>query len=511
MAEPEVLDVPPHEAIRTFRAKGFHIGYSWMDTDAATHMTSFTVAKAANLDILRDIRAAVDRALAEGVSYEDFRDELQPLLERRGWWGRREMRDPRTGETREVQLGSPRRLRTIFHTNLATAYARGKWERIERTAEDLPYLRYVAVNDERTRPDHSAWHGVILPVTDEWWRTHYPPNGWRCRCVVEQLSADDIERRGYEILPTRPAHEGQTRAWHNERTGEDVRVPIGVDPGWDHNVGRQDSVRAARAVLVEKIADAPVAVAQAAVNEGWDSYAAAGRAVRETISNAIPGAPGDLKHALQFRAKLVATLRARRSAGELEAEVAPALPGAAHAKAVATVREASRLFPRRWIEEANEIPLRAASGGPRFAGIRYPKHWTGRVSEGDASMTKTDEWALLVVNSESFGNAVHEYVHHLQSAMPGLDKLFHRLHRARTDGDPLLPIPRQPGAVGRGDQYDDEYFGREYPGWGPLEVMTMSFQRLFGDVWGKTLIHNFLRNDPRLADLAIGVLMRYDP
>ena len=261
MADPEVLDVPPHEAIRHFRAKGFHIGHHWLDTDAATHLTGFTVAKAANLDLLRDIRAAVDRALAEGVSYEDFRAELQPLLEKRGWWGRREMRDPRTGETREVQLGSSRRLRTIFRTNLTTAYARGKWERIERTAEDLPFLRYVAVLDERTRPDHSAWHGVILPVTDEWWRTHYPPNGWGCRCVVEQLAADDIERRGYEVLPTRPAYEGQTRAWHNERTGEDVRVPVGVDPGWDHNVGRQDSVRAARSVLVEKIADAPVAVA----------------------------------------------------------------------------------------------------------------------------------------------------------------------------------------------------------------------------------------------------------
>ena len=39
----------------------------------------------------------------------------------------------------------------------------------------------------------------------------------------------------------------------------------------------------------------------------------------------------------------------------------------------------------------------------------------------------------------------------------------------------------------------------------------MSFQRLFGDVWGKTLLHDFLRKEPGLADLAIGALMRYDP
>ena len=496
MADPEVLDVPPHEAIRHFRAKGFHIGHHWLDTDAATHLESFTVAKAANLDLLRDIRAAVDRALAEGVSYEDFRDELQPLLERRGWWGRREMRDPRTGETREVQLGSSRRLRTIFHTNLTTAYARGKWERIERTAEDLPFLRYVAVNDERTRPDHSAWHGVILPVTDPWWRTHYPPNGWGCRCVVEQLDADDIERRGYEVLPTRPAHEGQTRAWHNERTGEDVRVPVGIDPGWDHNVGRQDSVRAARSVLVEKIADAPVAVAQAAVNEGWDSYASAGRAVRETISNAIPGAPGETAHALTFRSRLVATLQRRRGAGEIEAEVQPSVLVPGDRDAADTVRDAARLFPRRWVEKANETTLLVARSNPESGVV-------GRYQATSPPLARI---------TDDFGVAVHEYTHHLQAAMPALDDLFRRRHEAKTAGDPIIQIMGYPtGVVGREGQYIDGYFGREYPGRGPIEVITCTYETLFATFQREDLLSELLDDDPGLADLAIGALMRYDP
>ena len=500
MARPEILDVPPHEAIRHFRAKGFHIGYDWRDTDAATHMQSFTVAKAANLDVLRDIRAAVDRALAEGVSYEDFRSELQPLLERRGWWGRRDMTDPRTGVTREVQLGSARRLRTIFHANLAAAYARGQWERIERTAEDLPYLRYIAVHDERTRPDHQAWHGVILPVDDPWWRTHYPPNGWRCRCVVEQLSADDIERQGYEILPTRPAHEGQTRAWHNERTGEDVRVPVGIDPGWDHNVGRQDSVRSARSILVEKAADAPVAVAQAAVNEGWDSYAAAGRAVRETISNTVPGAPGDVEHATAFRARLIATLQRRRAAGEIEAKTKPGLTesayDAAHADAAEMVRAASRVFPRRWVEKAGETTLLVSRHRPE-SGL-----YGGSYRSGAAPLARI---------SDNFDVAVHEYTHHLQHTMPGLDDLFVGLHRARTDGDPVLQLKDyEEGVVGRKDKYIDAYFGREYDG-RPMEVIASAYEYLFARAYGTDQLGDFLRDDPGLVDLAIGALMRYDP
>lgn len=184
MAAPEWLPVPPAEAITRFRAKGHHVGFDWRDTDAAYHLRSFTVAKAMRLDILHDIREAVDAALAEGITFERFRSRLEPTLVRKGWWGRREMVDPLTGERRLVQLGSPRRLRTIFDTNLRFALARGRWERFERTRGRLPYLRYVAVRDARTRPEHLAWHDTVLPVGHDFWRTHAPPNGWNCRCTL---------------------------------------------------------------------------------------------------------------------------------------------------------------------------------------------------------------------------------------------------------------------------------------------------------------------------------------
>ena len=42
--------------------------------------------------------------------------------------------------------------------------AKGRWERIERVADDRPWLRYFAVRDGRTRPDHLAWHGTAEPA-----------------------------------------------------------------------------------------------------------------------------------------------------------------------------------------------------------------------------------------------------------------------------------------------------------------------------------------------------------
>ena len=160
------------------------------------------------------------------------------LWRRRGWWGRRIVKDPLHPKAppRLVQTGSPHRLKTIFNTNLRTSYAAGRWERIQRAKGELPYLRYVAVLDDRTRDNHAAWHGTVLPVDDAFWRSHYPPNGWGCRCIVQQLDDDDLERYGYEVTG-RPAGWSRTREWTNKRTEKTLNVPIGIDPGWGHNTG----------------------------------------------------------------------------------------------------------------------------------------------------------------------------------------------------------------------------------------------------------------------------------
>src|SRR5690606_4472693 len=101
-----------------------------------------------------------------------------------------------TGRMREVQLGSPNRLRTIYETNLRQAMAAGRWERIERTADRRPYLRYVAMQDGNTRDEHAQWHNTVLAWDDPWWQTHAPPNGWGCRCKIQQLSERDLARYG---------------------------------------------------------------------------------------------------------------------------------------------------------------------------------------------------------------------------------------------------------------------------------------------------------------------------
>ena len=264
MPLPEILNVPPVEAVRRFeRRKDLEITFSWQDADAALHARAFTVAKAVDLDILTDIRKAVDRAISDGITLDTFRSELEPLLVKRGWWGREPIYDPLTKKTRIVQVGSPHRLRTIFDANLRASYGAGRWERIQRVKADLPYLRYVAVVDERTREEHLGWHGTVLPVDHPFWQTHYPPNGWGCRCIVQQLGDDDLERYGYQVTDV-PSNAGETREWVNKRTGEMRQIPVGLDPGWDHNVGRVGRVGEALEQVIEKMDAAPEDLARSA-------------------------------------------------------------------------------------------------------------------------------------------------------------------------------------------------------------------------------------------------------
>ena len=292
MAKPEILTVSPVEAVEHFRAKGYHLGFDWRDTAAGHHVASFTVAKVARLDILEDIRSAVDEAIADGMTFAQFQQRLEPTLRARGWWGRQEMIDPLTGERRLVQLGSPRRLRTIFDTNIRMATAHGRWTRIQRLKRVMPYLRYVAVLDARTRPDHALWHGTVLPVDHPWWETHYPPNGWHCRCLVVQLSDDDLRRYGYSVSPDPVV---SARPWTNRRTGEIVQVPSGIDPGFAHNVGLVPPLQHSARILVGRVAGASPQIAAAASATVFNREAAiasldalpedvARRRVRDTVA-----------------------------------------------------------------------------------------------------------------------------------------------------------------------------------------------------------------------------------
>lgn len=257
--------LPPEEAISYFKARGYKLAASWdwRDVWQQEHATAFTVAKTAGFDVLKDIHGAVDDAISQGLTLKQFSAQLTPILQTKGWWGKKELPDPVTGEVKPVQLGSPRRLKIIYDTNMRMSQAAGEWARIQRVKKSAPYLRYTAILDGRTRPLHRQWDGTILPVDHKWWSTHYPPNGWHCRCSTIQLSDHDLQSMGWQESPD-PVDE-QT-VYTNDRTGEVATVPVGIDPGFGYNPGQVALDGHAARALMGKLVDASpdMAAAQAA-------------------------------------------------------------------------------------------------------------------------------------------------------------------------------------------------------------------------------------------------------
>lgn len=74
------------------------------------------------------------------------------------------------------------------------------WQEIQRESDLFPMLRYITANDARVRDSHRILHGVTLPIDDPFWRSWYPPNGWGCRCAVQQIH--DSARIPPAALPT---------------------------------------------------------------------------------------------------------------------------------------------------------------------------------------------------------------------------------------------------------------------------------------------------------------------
>ena len=225
---------PPKEALDYLRGRKLWPGFSFRDVWHYEHAYAFTVAKAMEMDLLADIRAEIDKALAEGRTLRQFEKDLTPILRKHGWWGKKAMTDPLTGKVVPAQLGSPGRVRTIYESNLRAARAAGQWDRAQRTKTTHPCFLYELGPGRKRCDEHAAWAGTLLPVDDSWWDDHFPPNGWDCECRVRQVSRAEAERRGG---PTpRPPRNAEKMI--NPRTGMRFEVDEGLDPAWASNPGK---------------------------------------------------------------------------------------------------------------------------------------------------------------------------------------------------------------------------------------------------------------------------------
>ena len=190
----------------------------WDDIERGAHDRAFIVAGAAKADLLGDLRAAVDSTMASGGGLNEFKQKFKAVVAARGWTGW-------TGEGSAA--GEAWRAKVIYQTNMAGSYAAGRWQQMSEPefAKLRPFWKYVHADGQLyPRPLHQAWNGITLPKDHAFWKTHFAPNGWGCRCEIHPVAAPAAG------APTQPPAGWDTV---DPKTG----APPGIDKGFDYAPG----------------------------------------------------------------------------------------------------------------------------------------------------------------------------------------------------------------------------------------------------------------------------------
>ncbi len=127
---------------------------------------AFLISGVEDLNVVQQIRDLIAE-IPRGGSWEDAKRQI---VEHLGPW-----MDPEAAEKRAILL--------MRHHGFQ-AYAAAQHEQMMEQLPVMPYWKYLTMGDERVREAHAALHGLILPASDPFWQTHFPPWDWGCRCQV---------------------------------------------------------------------------------------------------------------------------------------------------------------------------------------------------------------------------------------------------------------------------------------------------------------------------------------
>lgn len=145
---------------------------------ANTRMQLFFSATMTKASLLEDFRAEVEALFNGETTLAYARERLMAKAAANGYEA------PGAGEAgdRDVsKIGSTSRIELILNQNvrMAQAVAQRDVSENEAVVEAFPNYRYHANTDR-----HARFDGLVLPKSDPFWDTHFPPWEFNCQCFV---------------------------------------------------------------------------------------------------------------------------------------------------------------------------------------------------------------------------------------------------------------------------------------------------------------------------------------
>jgi len=199
------------DAVQFLKGKKTLTSEEYRLLDDESRAKAFTVSGYTSLEVLQEFLDCLTKAAEEGQTKEQFRKSINSYLETHGYEGL-----------------NPWKSDSIFRTNMQTAYNAGHYRSMtDPTTKQLrPYWRYRTAGDWEVRESHAAMEGRVFPADDPIWDIWYPPNGFKCRCMVVSLTKKQVERMELPVEKQAPYNIDYS-------TGE--ILPVFPDKGFSNN------------------------------------------------------------------------------------------------------------------------------------------------------------------------------------------------------------------------------------------------------------------------------------
>lgn len=172
------------EAARDLLARQVMSPLQYQQLRSSARQAAFTVSRQQTEETIDKIRDVIHETTLDGASLRQFRDRLEAEL------GESPMGDWHT----EV----------VFRTNIQQSIAEGQdfVQGRRLIADELPYVAYFAIRDDRVRDDHLWFETGGLSGTNVYRRTDpvirkfRPPWSWNCRCQLIAYTIEQAARAG---------------------------------------------------------------------------------------------------------------------------------------------------------------------------------------------------------------------------------------------------------------------------------------------------------------------------
>lgn len=476
--------IPFAEALRLAKERDVVLPDSYYgEIPRSLRSRSFSITGLASHQQIQGVLQELNRSLDAGETFEQWQDRV---------------------DAGEVSLDLPQHRRElVFRNHVQSQYNRGRFEALQEQKEDIPFLRYDAVNDSRTRPAHLAMDGHIAEQDAAVWDTWMPLNGHNCRCTVVGVTERRAQREGLG-------------------GGDTSKQP---DPGWDYHPGKAPDEGVRRSVdqasdnagaMAQNVADLqppPTMSLDDALSAGDDELSDLQRRLDDELGDEAGDVATDATAMQQaIRTKLTQTGRRGEAPRNIKGNKANQ----------ALLADATADLPDTWkraTDRSTRVRLRKQNRRAfHFRAPEQPNQSNGTFRarfRGLGNVDLNPRESLISFNSER--SALHEYVHAVQHSAPELDDYFQELFERRTQGDQLRQI--QIGEFAKPDDFVTSYAGRVYDDpsgakaylgrAGALEVMTITYEYLLSPVTSRR--QELIDKDPELAKLALALLFRYDP